>query len=159
MKASAIILSVALLFISNGTSMAGVEPSCDSSAEASRALVLAFYNKALISKQPRAAFERFVAPSFVEHKPDVPEGTREGVITFLQGLITQLPEARWEVLRTIAEPDLVFLHARFFPVPGSPPYMIADVFRVDKCKIIEHWDVVAPPRDQDSRPGEPVGDT
>ena len=40
----------------------------------------------------------------------------------LRQLIKELPDARWEVLRTVAEGDLVFLHARFTPAAEwSPP--------------------------------------
>jgi predicted SnoaL-like aldol condensation-catalyzing enzyme len=120
---------------------------CKSSAEASRNLVLSFYTKALIEKQPRAAFAEFVSANFIEHKPDVPSGGGAAVADFLEGLIKELPGAKWEILRTVAEKNLVFLHARFTPAPGAPPYAIADIFRIEHCAIVEHWDVVGPPRD------------
>jgi predicted SnoaL-like aldol condensation-catalyzing enzyme len=110
--------------------------------------VLAFYGGALIERNPRAAFERYASPSFVEHKPDVPKGTREATIVFLENLIASVPRPRWEILRTIAEGDFVFVHARFSPAQGAPYYAIADVFRLQNCLIVEHWDVVAgPPAD------------
>jgi predicted SnoaL-like aldol condensation-catalyzing enzyme len=122
---------------------------CDGSPSSNRRIVLAFYTEGLIGHKPRDAFERYMAPDFVEHKPDVPLGTREAAATFLEELIAELPKPRWEVLRTIAEADLVFLHARFTPAEGAPAYAIADIFRLKECKIVEHWDVVAaPPRDQ-----------
>lgn len=119
--------------------------ACDGSADANRKVVLAFYNEGLIGLKPRAAFDRFMAPGFVEHKPDVPDGTREAAATFLEQLIANVPQPRWEVLRTAAEGNLVFLHGRFTPAAGAPYYAIADVFRLEGCKIAEHWDVVAPP--------------
>jgi predicted SnoaL-like aldol condensation-catalyzing enzyme len=127
-------------------------PECDGSAEANRRVVLAFYNEGLVSLQPRLAFTRYMAPDFVEHKPDVPNGTREAAATFLEQLIATLPQARWEIIRTIAEGDRVFLHARFTPAVGAPAYAIADVFRLKDCKISEHWDVVAPPATEQRNP-------
>jgi predicted SnoaL-like aldol condensation-catalyzing enzyme len=92
---------------------------------------------------------RYMAPDFIEHKPDVPEGTREATASFLAQIMSDVPQARWEIIRTIVERDMVFLHARFTPAPGAPAYALADVFRLEDCKIKEHWDVVAPPpRDQ-----------
>ncbi|WP_332701615.1 nuclear transport factor 2 family protein [Devosia sp.] len=137
------------------------EATCSPSAESSRKVVLEFYDQALIQKKPKLAFERFVSPAFVEHKADVAGGTRDAVATFLEGLIAQLPAARWEVLRTVAEPELVALHARFVPAPGAPAYAIVDIFRVENCRIVEHWDVVAPPRPQSpaSRAEGSAGDT
>ena len=126
---------------------AGSKSTCKPSAEASRSLVLSFYKKALVEKQPRAAFAEYVSAGFIEHKPDVPNGGVAAIADFLEGLIKELPDAKWEILRTVAEKDLVFLHARFTPAPGATPYAIADIFRVDNCVIVEHWDVVGPPRD------------
>ena len=122
-------------------------PTCDSSSEGSRKIVIAFYTEALIEKRVRAAFERYVSPALVEHKPDVPAGSRSVVVDFLEGIVKEVPGAKWEIVRTIAENEMVFLHARFTPAPGAPPYAIADVFRLEDCKIVEHWDVVEPPRD------------
>ena len=113
--------------------------------EQNRQVVLAFYDQGLINRQPRAAFERYASENFVEHKPDVAEGTREATIAFLEGLIKEVPKPTWKVFRTVAEGDLVFLHASFTPADGAPPYAVADVFRLKEGKIVEHWDIVAPP--------------
>lgn len=120
--------------------------ACTASAQANRQLVLDFYERGLLDRKPREAFERYMSEGFVEHKPDVPEGTRLAAIVFLEGLIQQLPEARWNVLRSAAQDDLVFVHATFTPAPGAPAFVLADVFRVEGCRIVEHWDVVAAPR-------------
>ena len=123
--------------------------TCQPGATTNRQIVADFYRRALVDKQPKAAFDRYVAPDFVEHKPDVPAGTRAETANFLDGLIKELPAAQWEVLRIVADGDTVALHARFVPAPGAPAYAIADFFRLKGCKIVEHWDVVAgPPKDQ-----------
>lgn len=114
----------------------------------SKFVVLGFYQEALQQKQVRPAFERFASNTFVEHKPDVPLGDRESTIRYLEELVASLPDAQWEVVRVVAEGNLVFLHAKFVPAPGAPAYAIADIFRVQNGLIVEHWDVVAaPPKD------------
>ncbi len=124
-------------------------PVCAGDAAANRRVVTDFYREALIEKRPTAAFQKYVAADFVEHKPDVPQGTREGAAAFLESLIKAVPDPKWEVLRTVADGDLVALHARFTPAAGAPAYAIADFFRLKDCKIVEHWDVVAgPPKEQ-----------
>lgn len=122
------------------------------SAERNRQIVMEFYRQALTARAPREAFERYVAPDFVEHKPEIDGGTREATVDFLEQLIGALPDPRWEVLRSAAQDDLVFLHARFTPVPDAPAYAIVDVFRLADCRIVEHWDVVAPPREASANP-------
>ena len=142
-------LPLALLLMA-GCSHMGTPPH--HSEGCNRTVVLAFYEEALVNLKPRAAFDRHVTDDFIEHKPDVPEGTKAATVAFLEGLIKAVPEPKWEILRTIAEGDLVFLHARFSPAPGAPHYAIADVFRLKDCKIVEHWDVVAPPPKQAPNP-------
>ena len=135
-----------------GTSQTSNLPAvraCTGSPDENRKVVLAFYTEGLVRLKPRAAFERYMSVDFVEHKPDVPLGTREATAAFLEQLIAEAPQAKWKIERTIAERDLVFLHARFSPAAGAPEYAVADVFRVKRCKIVEHWDVVAaPPKEQ-----------
>jgi predicted SnoaL-like aldol condensation-catalyzing enzyme len=141
------ILASALLAFGTANAEDTNRAACVPSTETSRELVRAFYTKALVDKQVGPAFEQYVAADFVEHKPDIPGGNREGVIAFLGGIVKDVPEARWEILRTVADNDLVFMHVRMVPAPGAPPYALADLFRVEDCKIVEHWDVVEPHRD------------
>jgi len=131
---------------------AGPAASCTPSAASNRQIVADFYREALIEKQPGPAFERYVAPDFVEHKPDVPEGTRDATAAFLGELIKSMPDPKWEVLRIVAEGDLVALHARFTPAPQAPQYAIADFFRLKDCKIVKHWDAVAGPSENAKNP-------
>ncbi|WP_332816879.1 nuclear transport factor 2 family protein [Sphingopyxis sp.] len=149
-----IITAAAALVSCSATSATSFTPGavCDGSAEENRKIVLNFYNEGLVGLQPRAAFERYMTPDFVEHKPDVPQGTREAAAGFLEQLIAAVPQPRWEVVRTIAEGDMVFLHGRFTPAAGAPYYAIADVFRLEDCKIAEHWDVVGPPPKDQANP-------
>ena len=138
-----VVVSFALM-MSSGIALATNVQTCDSSIEMNRGIVLAFYNEGLVSKQPEQAFLRYMSPDFIEHKPDIPGGSRDETAKFLAQLIADVPDAKWEVVRTIAEKDMVFLHARFTPAPGAPAHALADIFRVKGCKIVEHWDVVQP---------------
>lgn len=153
-KRTALIVAVSLGFItactSTGTKLSDATRS--GLPADPKGIVLAFYEQALVKKNVRAAFERFASGSFVEHKPDVPVGDRESAVRYLEQLVSDLPAARWEVLRSVAEGDLVFLHARFVPAPGAPPYAIADIFRVRDGLIVEHWDVVAAPPKESVNP-------
>ena len=46
--------------------------SCSTSPDANRELVLHFYRRALVDRQPRVAFEHHASETFIEHKPDIP---------------------------------------------------------------------------------------
>lgn len=131
---------------------AGGLSTCQPGGKQSRTLVTRFYTEALVERKVRPAFEAYVAPEFVEHKPDIASADRSGAIAFLEGLVTELPAARWELLRVTGTAELVAVHARFTPAPGAQPYAIADFFRIRNCRIIEHWDVIAGPPAQTVNP-------
>lgn len=141
-------LVVVLAMLSAGPAMAG----CVTGAAANTRLVLAFFETALVDKKVRVAFETYAAPDFIEHKPDVPGGTRAQTIDFLENLVAEMPAARWQVLRSVAEGDMVVLHVRFTPAEGAAPWAIADFFRIRGCRIAEHWDVVSGPPVQPRNP-------
>jgi predicted SnoaL-like aldol condensation-catalyzing enzyme len=88
--------------------------------ESPKAIVLAFYKVALQEFKPAEAFARFAAPGFIEHSQDSPGGTMASTVEFLNNLIAKSPQPKWEVVRVIAEGELVFLHARYTAAPGAP---------------------------------------
>ena len=98
------------------------------------------------------AFRRFMSTEFVEHKPDVESGTRESAASYLEELMSSLPGAAWEIVRAVADAELVAIHAKFTPEPGAQPYAIADSFKVRAGVIVERWDVVAGPSSEAQNP-------
>ena len=104
--------------------------------------VLAFYKLALTDMNPKEAFARYMSADFVEHSADTAGGTAQATVDFLNGLIKQAPQPKWEIVRSIAEGDLVFLHVRFTPAPKATPIVIGEIFRVRGTTITEHWDII-----------------
>ena len=109
-----------------------------------KAVVLEFYKLALELFEPKQAFETYATPDFIEHSADIAGGNREAAIAFLRDLIARFPAPRWEILRSAAEGDLVFLHVHVTPAPGERGVAIVEIFRVKNAKIVEHWDVIQP---------------
>jgi predicted SnoaL-like aldol condensation-catalyzing enzyme len=148
MKTSLRAVALAALLSVCAISAAAREPSSSSA----RAVVLAFYKLALQDMKPDEAFKRYGAPDFVEHSQDSAGGDAKATVVFLQHLISSAPHPRWEVIRTVAERDLVFIHARYTAAPGAPEIAVAEIFRVQDGKIAEHWDVISGPPDKVSNP-------
>ena len=114
--------------------------------------VLAFYKLALTDMKVKEAFAQYMSPDFVEHSADSAGATAQGTVDFLNGIIKKAPQPKWEIVRSIAEGELVFLHVRFTPAPGAPPIAIGEIFRVRDNRITEHWDIVQPPSDHPANP-------
>ena len=113
-----------------------------------KAIVLAFYKLALEDFKPAEAFARYAATDFVEHAQDSAGGTQAGTVAFMKKLIARSPQSKFEVVRVIAEGDLVFVHTRYTADSAAPQIAIAEIFRLRDGKLAEHWDVVSGPPDK-----------
>jgi predicted SnoaL-like aldol condensation-catalyzing enzyme len=105
-------------------------------------VVIAFYRLALMDFRLKEAFAQYAAPDFVEHSADVAGGTAQATVDFLADLFKKSPQPKWEIIRTITEDDMVFLHVRFTPDKGATPVIVAEIFRVRNGKLAEHWDII-----------------
>ena len=99
----------------------------------------AFYRQ----KNVRQAFEDWVHPDYIQHKPSLPDG-REPVIEFLESLLERFPERIFTIHRIIASEDLVAVHYHSQASKVDRGFAVVDIFRVEGCRIVEHWDVVQP---------------
>lgn len=82
----------------------------------------------------------YVAAGLLQHNPNLPDGldALTGLIDMLRG---QMPQLRFDIRRTAADGDLVFVHSHFTPAPGETGQAVVDIFRVEDGLIVEHWDV------------------
>ncbi|WP_109829990.1 nuclear transport factor 2 family protein [Reichenbachiella versicolor] len=101
---------------------------------------IAFYRTAY-EGNPREAVNHYVGNQYIQHNPDVQDGT-EGFITYFEKMQKEYPEKSIEFVRCIAEGDLVALHTHQ-TWPGNDQYVTMDFFRFDSNgKIVEHWDSI-----------------
>ncbi|MDC7995660.1 nuclear transport factor 2 family protein [Altibacter sp. HG106] len=100
---------------------------------------IAFYKMAY-EGNPKEAIDRYVGTQYVQHNPDVPDGT-EGFIAYFERMQREFPEKTIRFVRCIAEGDLVALHThQLWP---EEEYVTMDFFRFDsEGKICEHWDAI-----------------
>ena len=96
-----------------------------------------FYRK----KNVRKAFEDWVHPDYIQHKPSLPDG-REPVIEFLERLLERFPNRTFTIHRIIASDDLVAVHYHSQASQEDRGFAVVDIFRVEGCRMVEHWDVV-----------------
>jgi predicted SnoaL-like aldol condensation-catalyzing enzyme len=103
--------------------------------------VTAFYNLIFRDHKPAEAFERYGGDKYIQHNPNVPDG-KDAVINFFTPFFKANPDARSEIKRAVAEGDLVWLHVHSKKTATDRGRAIVDIFRVEKGKVVEHWDVV-----------------
>lgn len=105
-----------------------------------KANAIAFY-KTAYEGNPKAAIEKYVGEEYIQHNPDVANGT-QGFIDYFERMQKEYPNKSIAFVRCIAEGDLVALHTHQ-TWPGNDEYVTMDFFRFDDHgKICEHWDCI-----------------
>lgn len=101
---------------------------------------IAFY-KTAYEGNPKNAIEQYVGKEYIQHNPDVADGT-QGFINYFERMQDEYPEKSIKFVRCIAEGNLVALHTHQ-TWPGNDEYVTMDFFRFDENgKICEHWDSI-----------------
>lgn len=110
------------------------------SLEENKKNAIAFYKMAYEGK-PKEAVELYVGDEYIQHNPDVADGT-EGFIVYFERMQREYPEKSIDFVRCIAEGDLVALHTHQV-WPDNDEYVTMDFLRFDEHgKICEHWDSI-----------------
>ncbi|KQK61076.1 hypothetical protein AOX61_10350 [Pseudomonas aeruginosa] len=110
-------------------------------------LVLDFTHLAFEKKHLREAFDRYIAPDYIQHNPQAPDGA-EAALQFLEGFQRQFPQASYDIQRIASDGNLVFLHVHARTTPDDRGMAVVDIFRLDNGRIVEHWDVIQPVPEQ-----------
>ncbi len=110
-------------------------------------VVTQFLHEFYIEKKVRSSFEKWVDPGYIQHNPYAQTG-REPAINFLEKFMADNPGQKSDIRRIIADGNLVAAHSHGWNENGTPAekrgFAVVDMFRVEGCKVMEHWDVLQP---------------
>jgi predicted SnoaL-like aldol condensation-catalyzing enzyme len=108
-------------------------------------IVLAFEETVYNRHRVREGFNRYVSSDYKEHDVSIPAGMDAAAKALGNELTNVLPNSRVIVKRTVAQGDLVAVHALWDQKPGETPGAVrVDIYRVVNSKIVEHWKVEQP---------------
>lgn len=133
-------LSVAGLgLIMSGIALA--QPPRDLTAEeANRTLVLTFYDQ-FFNRHETAEAATVIADNYRQHNPEVPDG-KAPFVDYFTGFFKDNPNSKAKIVRSATEGDLVYLHVHSTNGTNDRGQAVVDIFKVEKGKIVEHWDVI-----------------
>lgn len=95
-----------------------------------------------IAEKRRAMSRHVTADRYRQHSPGIDNGL-EALLALIDGFDRDFPGYAIDIKRMIAEDDLVFAHCHYTYGPRDPAgKAIAEVFRFDGDRIVEHWDVI-----------------
>ncbi|WP_226360758.1 nuclear transport factor 2 family protein [Pseudonocardia sp. ICBG1142] len=102
-------------------------------------LVTDFYTQAFVHRDVAGASQTYVAEHYIQHNPQVPNGRAAFVAAM--GPYVKDSGVSFRIGRVVAEGDIVVVHAESTEKDGKRS-AVADFFRVEDGKIVEHWDVI-----------------
>jgi predicted SnoaL-like aldol condensation-catalyzing enzyme len=109
--------------------------------ERNKRIAVAFYDLAFNQKRPREAVERFAGPVYIQHNPLFADGT-DAFIAAVTAFTEQNPQLHVDIRTVIAEGDRVLTHSLVTLSPTDRGTVAADIFRLDRGRVVEHWDVL-----------------
>jgi predicted SnoaL-like aldol condensation-catalyzing enzyme len=96
------------------------------------------------ARKPAEAAQKYGGPYYTQHNLQAPDGF-EAFVRFVEGFVEQSPPMSLEINRALAEGDMVVTHSLLTTSPKDRGTALADFFRLEDGKVVEHWDVVPVP--------------
>lgn len=104
-------------------------------------VVTTFWNRVFRDKDPEGAAAAHLGEQYVQHNPLAVDGAT-GLVEFFGVLAAREPDFEAELVRVVAEGDLVATHSRF--VYSTATVSAMDFWRLEDGRIVEHWDAIQP---------------
>jgi predicted SnoaL-like aldol condensation-catalyzing enzyme len=105
--------------------------------------VIAFMDMVFNQKKVKEGFDKYVGDKYIQHNPIAPDG-KEAAVEVLGKALVALPGWTYEFKHAYVDGDIVVLHSHVRMKPEDRGMAVVDIFRFEKGKIVEHWDVLQP---------------
>ena len=145
-RTAAALLAIACM---QAAPLAAAKPA-RSQTERNRAVITAFAALFYGQRDVRGAFERYVAPDYIQHNANILDG-REAAIAALEPMFRQ-EGSLFEIKRIVVDGDLAVIHLHGRAGAQGNGGTVADIYRLKRGKIVEHWDILQPIADKPLNP-------
>jgi predicted SnoaL-like aldol condensation-catalyzing enzyme len=116
----------------------GVKPK-----NASEAAVIGLLDTAFNQRKYAEAFDKYVGPYYRQHNPTVADG-KQAIIEGMKQWLPTVPGLHYKFKHLYSDGDRVIVHSLVTTGPTDRGMAVVDIFRLEKGKIVEHWDVAQP---------------
>jgi len=113
------------------------------SKKANAQKVIAFMDLVFNQKKVKEGFDKYVGDKYIQHNPIAPDGAQAAVEVLGKALVA-LPGWTYDFKHAYVDGDIVVLHSHVKMKADDRGMAVVDIFRFEKGRIVEHWDVVQP---------------
>ena len=118
--------------------------------EKNRKIIEAFADVFYRQKDVEKAFKEYVVENYIQHNPNILDG-REAAIAALKPKFSN-PDAIFDIKRIIVDGNMAVIHLHGRMNKTHAGGAVADIYRLENGKIVEHWDVLQPIPDKAVNP-------
>jgi predicted SnoaL-like aldol condensation-catalyzing enzyme len=132
------VLALAVIMPSAQASDGAVKPK-----NAAEAAVIGLLDMAFNQRKYVEAFDKYVGPYYRQHNPTVPDG-KQAIIDGMKQFLPTVPGLHYDFKHLYSDGDRVIVHSLVTTGATDRGMAVVDIFRLEKGKIVEHWDVAQP---------------
>jgi predicted SnoaL-like aldol condensation-catalyzing enzyme len=104
---------------------------------------MAFLDMVFNKKKVKEGFDTYVGDKYIQHNPIAADG-KEAAVTVLSQVLQQMPGWSYEFKHAYVDGNIAIVHSLVRLKADDLGMAVVDIFRFEKGKVVEHWDVVQP---------------
>jgi predicted SnoaL-like aldol condensation-catalyzing enzyme len=104
---------------------------------------IAFLEMVFNQKKVKEGFDTYVGDKYIQHNPIAADG-KDAAVEVLGKALQALPGWTYEIKHAYVDGDYAIIHSHVRMKPDDRGMAVVDIFRFEKGKVVEHWDVVQP---------------
>jgi predicted SnoaL-like aldol condensation-catalyzing enzyme len=129
----AALCSVALLGAAPATAGISKKPNAQKA--------MAFLDMVFNQKKVKEGFDKYVGDKYIQHNPIAADG-KEAAVEVLSKFMQMVPTWSYTFKHAYVDGDIAIVHSLVRAKPEDRGNAVIDIFRFEKGKVVEHWDVI-----------------
>lgn len=104
---------------------------------------IAFLDMVFNQKKVKEGFDKYVGDKYIQHNPIAADG-KQAAVEVLGKALQALPGWTYEIKHAYVDGNYAIIHSHVKMKADDRGMAVVDIFRFEKGKVVEHWDVVQP---------------
>ena len=92
-------------------------------------------------KKVKEGFDKYVGDKYIQHNPIAADG-KEAAVEVLGKFMQMVPTWSYTFKHAYVDGDIAIVHSLVKAKPEDRGNAVIDIFRFEKGKVVEHWDVI-----------------